>query len=101
MYCKKCGAQIDDEAVICPKCGCETGVKKTVNTENDESKTGIGAIFGIFLGIVGLIIGICLYKDGSIARKTFIKGWLIAFISWTAVVILFYIILVSVLISIY
>ena len=27
MYCRKCGEEILDEAVICPKCGCETGVK--------------------------------------------------------------------------
>ncbi len=24
MYCYKCGAEIDEEAVICPKCGCAT-----------------------------------------------------------------------------
>lgn len=24
MYCSKCGAQIDDAAVICPRCGCAT-----------------------------------------------------------------------------
>ena len=27
MFCKKCGEEINDEAVICPKCGCETGIK--------------------------------------------------------------------------
>lgn len=24
MYCSKCGAQIDDAAIICPRCGCAT-----------------------------------------------------------------------------
>lgn len=24
MFCYKCGAQIDDEAIICPRCGCST-----------------------------------------------------------------------------
>ena len=24
MFCKKCGAEIDDQAVICVKCGCST-----------------------------------------------------------------------------
>lgn len=23
-YCKNCGAQLEDEAVICPGCGCAT-----------------------------------------------------------------------------
>ena len=27
MFCKKCGEKINNEAVICPKCGCETGIK--------------------------------------------------------------------------
>lgn len=25
MYCKKCGKEIDDEAVICVHCGCQVG----------------------------------------------------------------------------
>ena len=24
-YCRECGAEIMDKAVICPKCGCSTG----------------------------------------------------------------------------
>ena len=26
MYCKNCGAQLDDRAVVCPQCGVPTGV---------------------------------------------------------------------------
>lgn len=33
MYCSKCGEIIDDEAVICPKCGC-----KTANFDKDDKK---------------------------------------------------------------
>ena len=33
MYCKKCGKEIDDNAVICPSCGCAT--------ENFEKKNVI------------------------------------------------------------
>ena len=93
MFCKKCGEEINNEAVICPKCGCETGIKteKTI-TEIDEPKTGIGVALGLFLGIIGLIIGLCLYKEGTIARKTFIKAWTITFIISIAICILFFII---------
>lgn len=31
MYCSKCGEIIDDEAVVCPKCGC-----KTINFDKDK-----------------------------------------------------------------
>lgn len=44
-----------------------------------ESKTGIGVVCGIFLGLIGLIVGICSFKEGTYERKTFIKGWAIAF----------------------
>ncbi len=45
---------------------------------HNESKTGIGVVLALFLGIIGLIIGICIYPEGTVARKTFIKGW-----AWT------------------
>ena len=75
MYCKTCGQQIRNEAVVCPHCGCKTGYKKA-----GESKKGLGFLLGFFLGIIGLIIGICMYDSASTERKTFVKGWTIAFI---------------------
>lgn len=78
MFCRKCGEEISDEAVICPKCGCEVE-GKTVKQEPDEEKTGVGILLGLFLGIIGLIIGLCLYKEGTIARKSFLKAWGITF----------------------
>lgn len=93
MYCKKCGEEINDEAVICPKCGCETDAKQTQKTvEIDEEKTGVGIACGLFLGLIGLIIGLCLYKEGTIARKTFLKAWTISFIVTMAVCLLIFII---------
>ena len=78
MFCKKCGAEIMDEAVICPKCGCETKNRneKLPVLDADEPKTGIGILCGLFLGLIGLIIGLCLYKEGTIARNTFMKSFL-------------------------
>ena len=34
MYCKKCGKVIDDNAVVCPYCGCATGkvAEKKINS---------------------------------------------------------------------
>jgi len=47
--------------------------------EQGTSKTGIGVICALFLGLIGLVIGLCCYKDGSIERKTFLKAWVITF----------------------
>lgn len=40
MYCRKCGAEVMDEAVICPKCGCFTSEEfaKKMSTRNSSSK---------------------------------------------------------------
>ena len=63
-----------------------TATVETNNNQNNqtqqnqpESKTAIGVVCGIFAGLIGLIIGLLLFKDGSYERKTFIKGWLWAF----------------------
>ena len=78
MYCRKCGKEIDDEAIVCIGCGCAVEETKK-DTEQDTSKTGIGILMGFFLGIIGLIIGLCLYKEDTVARKTFLKAWGITF----------------------
>lgn len=90
MFCRKCGAEINDEAVVCIKCGCSVEEKKPERpTEVDEPKTSIGVVLGLFLGLIGLLIGSLLYKEGTIARKTFIKGWAIAFAVSVGLTILF------------
>lgn len=95
MFCSKCGEEIMDEAVICPKCGCKTGVEYAREVEIDEPKTGMGVLLGLFLGIIGLIIGLCLFKENTIARKTFIKAWAITF----AITVVVYIIVLVAYIS--
>ncbi|HIR30459.1 MAG TPA: zinc ribbon domain-containing protein [Candidatus Faecousia faecavium] len=55
-YCKNCGNQIDDRAVICPRCG--------VSQENkpvDNGGFGWG-VLGCCLPIVGLILFL-VWKD--------------------------------------
>ena len=84
-YCVKCGEQLLDNSVQCPRCGqyCldaqngqvqNTSNQKVVDDQN-VSKTGIGVICSLFLGVIGLIIGLLLYQPNTLARKTFIKGW--------------------------
>lgn len=61
MFCYKCGAQIDDEAVICPQCGCATK-----NYAQAQGQTGaydenasvksrmVALLLCIFLGVLGV-----------------------------------------------
>ncbi len=61
-YCIKCGSQISDEAVVCPKCGVQ--VKPLSDTTNQiDNSDGIGFGFlGFFVPIAGLILYL-IWKD--------------------------------------
>lgn len=51
MYCKQCGKEIVNEAIVCVHCGVATG---TVSISTG-SKSRIGyVLFGIFLGCFGI-----------------------------------------------
>ena len=56
----------------------EENLNNNQQQKYNESKTGIGVVLGLFLGLIGLIIGICIYPEGTVARKTFVKAW-----AWT------------------
>ena len=95
MFCKNCGKEINDNAAVCIHCGCAIEEKPQSKPEFKEDKKGMGALLGFFLGIIGLIIGICIYPAETNARKTFIKGWAICFGIVAGISILLSIILVA------
>jgi len=56
------------------------------NNQNEcNSKVGIGVVLALFGGLIGLIVGLLLYKEETYERQTFMKGWLWTFIISTAV----------------
>lgn len=74
-YCWNCGSEVDENAVICTKCGCE------LKSRNSEESSGaynasvalgiLGIIFSWFaiaghiLSIIGIITGIKGYRATS------------------------------------
>lgn len=83
MFCPKCGREIEDNSTDCNYCGQPLAQSMSAQTQRsnyNESKTGMGILFGLLLGLIGLIIGICIYPEGTLARKTFIKSWIICFV---------------------
>lgn len=42
-YCKHCGAQVRDEAIFCPACGCSTEDQTSFTNKNKESGLQIAA----------------------------------------------------------
>jgi uncharacterized membrane protein YvbJ len=102
MFCQNCGNEVDDNAVVCIKCGAQVKeleakpTDKAVDPAYAESKTIIGVLLALFLGIIGLLIGFLIYPEGTIARKTFIKSWLITYLVEIALIVLSFIIIVAV-----
>lgn len=59
-YCTKCGNELFDEAVMCPKCGCAAEAPKPNKEISEKAKNQTkGAIF-IIAGIMIIVITIIL-----------------------------------------
>lgn len=78
MYCKNCGQEIDDKAVICPKCGVQVAECKT-STDSDSSSFGY-ALLGFFIPIVGLILFLIWKDEYPLRAKSTGKGALVSVI---------------------
>lgn len=76
MYCPKCGAEIDDSAVICPRCG----VPVTGKPAADDKPSGGLAVLGFFFPLIGLILYLVWHSEKPQKAKSCGKGALIGVI---------------------
>ena len=67
MFCKNCGKEVNDNAVICPNCGVATDNynKSAAPVEQKNNMALIGFILSFFVSIAGLIISIIAYKNAK------------------------------------
>ena len=67
MFCKSCGHEINENAVICPNCGVATDnlAKTTAEPAQKNTMALIGFILSFFVAIAGLIISIIAYKNAK------------------------------------
>ncbi|MCM1394452.1 MAG: zinc ribbon domain-containing protein [Bacteroides sp.] len=91
-YCQRCGAQVDDEAVVCTKCGCQIETVK-----QGPSGLAIAAfVFSLLGGWIGLvldIIGLCTLKTE--ADRKYCKVGLIISICWIVLEIILIVVVVT------
>lgn len=78
MFCTKCGNQLNDAAVICPKCGCPTANFKAAQPQAQQTVTvDVSSMHGVSnkaaatpmewkkpLGIFLLLLGIYMCVSG-------------------------------------
>lgn len=92
-FCRYCGKEIMDEAVICPACGCS--VKKVADQEETPNIANYALVFSFLIPVVGLILGIigaCKYKSQQYKGKSLIAIG-VSIVMWIFVylIILFFI----------
>ena len=56
-YCSKCGAEINDEAVVCVKCGCTVNQESAIKgvSEVDDSVSAGLVILAVLIPLFGII----------------------------------------------
>ena len=90
MFCKNCGKEIDDRAVVCPNCGVQVG---TVTPAEEKTNTLaiVGFVLSFFVAIAGLICSIIGLKRapslGGKGRGLATAGIVISIIELVFVVI--------------
>ncbi|MBQ4111146.1 MAG: zinc ribbon domain-containing protein [Clostridia bacterium] len=89
MFCKTCGKEINDKAVICPNCGCPTANKVQTTYEEDKASGGLIAL-SILIPIAGIILWPVKHSQTPKAARTY---GLCGIISWVVFGILYAIML--------
>ena len=70
--CSGCGAQIDDRATVCPRCGLE---QRPVINVNDTGNRSWGYL-GFFIPFAGLILWLVSRKTHPRNARMALLGWL-------------------------
>lgn len=85
VYCKNCGKEIDENAVVCVHCGAQLKELKTetiasANTMQDDTGSIGWGILGFFFPIVGLVLYLIWKETRPKTAKVAGKGALISVI---------------------
>ena len=72
-YCRNCGNELCDEAVICPKCGCSVDNMNMGLNQSQPSATSekysvmciLGFVFAFIESVVGLVLSIIAYNEAK------------------------------------
>lgn len=72
-FCRECGSEIREEAVLCPKCGCMVQSAK-LNKQTNEENNATFNVFSFILPILGVIFGL-VYLDSNPARSKGCFKW--------------------------
>ena len=90
-YCSHCGAEINECAAVCLKCGCAINRSQSYNTSLDEPSAGLN-ILSFFIPLVGLILYLAFQNTPRKARscgKCALIGFVIPFVLFFVVTLIY------------
>lgn len=88
-YCKHCGGEINDEAVVCSHCGCQVEEIKQQESSGLSVAALIFSILGGWLGLVLDIVGLCTLKEKK--NRTRCKIGLGIVVAWIVLFVIIFI----------
>lgn len=91
-YCSHCGTELEDEAVVCVKCGCSAGASKNKVLEDPNESTLLYGVLGFFVPLAGLILFLLWNESYPRRAKTAGKGALISVIIGTVTSIIAFVV---------
>ena len=89
-FCRYCGKEHLDEAVICPHCGCATKEENRAPSAETNDSISIGlVVLSIFIPLFGIIYWPVMAKSRPRCAKTCgiaaIISWAVYFVFWTLI----------------
>ena len=99
MFCKNCGKEIDDKAVICPNCGVAVEREAPAAPPKTNTLAIVGFVLSFFVAIAGLVCSIIARKQckerGEGGAGLALAGIIISIAEMVIAVIYFVIIIVA------
>ncbi len=90
-FCRNCGTEVLDEAVVCVNCG--TAITPTSMPKTDDKKSGAWAFLCYLVPVLGLILWLVWKDDYPLRAKSCGKGAIVAVVMGTIsaiIAIIFY-----------
>lgn len=97
-YCRHCGAEVDEKAVICPHCGVQQQ-QQSLSAETDTGGFGWG-VLGFFVPIAGLVLYLMWKQEKPNSARAAGIGALVSTISGVVLAVVYFMFLFVVMIGV-
>lgn len=98
MYCQNCGNELQENSVVCSRCGYSPIKRTTESTQNipftptktKDKKSFLLALIGFFFPLIALLIALCIRNDYPLKTKSLIKGVIALCVTLVILIVLYF-----------